>query len=75
MNHNAAGAAERSTVIPSQTQLDAMIRELVADGVTEYDDVWDALVERFGDERRLDFRLRVTQHELDKKARREEMRR
>lgn len=52
-----------------------MIRELVADGVTDYDEVWAALVERFGDWRRLDFRLRVTQRELDERGRREESKR
>lgn len=60
-------------MIPTQAQLDAMIRELVADGVTDPDEIWDALVQCFGDWRLLDFRLRVTQRELDEQARRSEI--
>jgi hypothetical protein len=59
-------------MIPTQAQLDAMIRELAADGVTDYNEVWDALAERFGGWQRLDFRLRVTRRELDEAALRKE---
>ncbi len=44
-------------------ELEQAIRELVADGVEEPDELWDALVDKYGDWRRLDFRLRMMQRE------------
>jgi hypothetical protein len=53
-------------------ELEAAIRELAADGC-EPDEAWDALAERFGGWRQLDFRLRMQQRERDEQARRAEM--